>query len=508
MYVPVSKSNLKSLDRQSWLQWASALRDRNLENVDVCTGTTPKKPAASVSSKGSLTAQWTSFSKPGKHHVIWATSPAPGVFTIASLIGIKTGLECCIESKQRWKYLHGAEEGGGDRGQKEMEVALGCYLWGVWTVPWVSLPCPQHWRFPGFYGYADSCSLHCFCWLVTAFDLWLPQTLNRIKGQRLSLAHGLCRWSGKKLFYWALPCVAFPPSLIATQAQKRKLRLCFSVVGMRHNDGEPQHTDEEALLNFFCVTNGIKNWLSKMEGKNFFLFHQHFSPVVICSFPCPQTKTKPAKISEMYWKPKKSVGENGTTQGFNFSRPLPALLFNQRKIPKGFIKRRMPLERPSAPLSRSEFKGRGSSHVRRKEVPGMETVPNKGRGTGSVSLLATCVCGVQTVLSLLAMRVSGTGSLCWVCWPCVFMEWSLCSKLVGCIYLWRESLCWARCPSVFLGLSCCLVTAQLLKVLRLRNWGTAKGAGSHSHVSHSEDLNSLGWNWRACSHRQVSWLWW
>lgn len=30
----------------------------------------------------------------------------------------------------------------------------------------------------------------------------------------------------------------------------------------------------------------------------------------------PKTKTKPAKISEMYWKPKKSVGENGTTQGF------------------------------------------------------------------------------------------------------------------------------------------------------------------------------------------------
>lgn len=142
MYVPVSKSNLKSLDRQSWLQWASAFeyscnilqRDRNLENVDVCTGATPRKPAASVSSKGSLTAQWTSFSKPGKHHVIWATSPAPGVFTVASLTGIKTGLACCIESKQRWKYLHGAEEGGGDRGQKEMEVALGCCE--------VSGPCP------------------------------------------------------------------------------------------------------------------------------------------------------------------------------------------------------------------------------------------------------------------------------------------------------------------------------------------------------------------------------
>lgn len=168
----------------------------------------------------------------------------------------------------------------------------------------------------------------------------------------------------------------------------------------------------------------------------------------------------------------------------------------------------MPLERPSAPLSRSEFKGRGSSHVRREEVPGVETVPSKGRGTGSVSSLATCVHGVQTVLSLLAMRFSGMGSLCWVRWPCVFREWSLCSKLVGCTYLWRESLCWARCPSVFLGLSCCLVTAQLLQVLRLRNWGTAKGAGSYSHLSHSEDLNSLGWTGRACSHRQVSWLWW
>lgn len=200
----------------------------------------------------SLHSKLVSPSQWRKHHVIWATSPTPGVFTAASLTGIKTGLACCIESKQRWKYLHGAEEGRGDRGQKEMEVALGCYLWGIWTVPWVSLPCPQHWSFPGFYGYADSCSLHCFYLLVTALDLWLPYILNRIKGQMVSLVHGLDRRRDKKLPYWEVPCVAFPPSLIATQARKWKLRLCFSVVRTRHGDGEPQHTDKEAPLKVLC----------------------------------------------------------------------------------------------------------------------------------------------------------------------------------------------------------------------------------------------------------------
>lgn len=229
VYVPVSKSNLESLDRQSWLQWASAFeysgnilqRESNLENVNVCMAAAPRKPATSVSSKGlSLHSKLVSLSQGRKHHVLWATSPAPGIFTAASLTGIKTGLACCIESKQRWKYLHGAVVGSGDRGQKEMEVALGCCLWGVWTVPWVSLPCPQHWSFPGFYGCADPCSLHCFYLLVTAFDFWLPYILNRIKGQMVSLAHGLYRGRNKKLSYWALPCVAFPPSLIATQAPK------------------------------------------------------------------------------------------------------------------------------------------------------------------------------------------------------------------------------------------------------------------------------------------------
>lgn len=146
----------------------------------------------------SLHSKLVSPSQRRKHHVIWATSPTPGVFTAASLTGIKTGLACCIESKQRWKYLHGAEEGRGDRGQKEMEVALGCYLWGVWTVPWVSLPCPQHWSFPGFYGYADSCSLHCFYLLVTALDLWLPYILNRIKGQNGVLSPWVVQEKGQE----------------------------------------------------------------------------------------------------------------------------------------------------------------------------------------------------------------------------------------------------------------------------------------------------------------------
>lgn len=57
-----------------------------------------------------------------------------------------------------------------------------------------------------------------------------------------------------------------------------------------------------------------------MEEVFFCFFFFAISPTFLsCGYMLisyPQTKTKPAKIREMYWKPKKSVGENGTTQGF------------------------------------------------------------------------------------------------------------------------------------------------------------------------------------------------
>lgn len=56
LYIPVSKSSLRSLDRQSWLGWASAFgyscntlhMESILEAVDLCMGATPRKPSALV----------------------------------------------------------------------------------------------------------------------------------------------------------------------------------------------------------------------------------------------------------------------------------------------------------------------------------------------------------------------------------------------------------------------------------------------------------------------------
>lgn len=126
---------------------------------------------------------------------------------------------------------------------------------GTWMLSVRYLDCAL-----GFSALSQTLKLSWFLWLFwfmlsslflfIDYSLWF--VLNRIKGQMVSLAHRLYRGRDKKLPYWALPCVAFPPSLIATQAQKWKLRLWFSVVRTRHGDGEPQHTDKEALLKLLC----------------------------------------------------------------------------------------------------------------------------------------------------------------------------------------------------------------------------------------------------------------
>lgn len=200
-----------------------------------------------------------------------------------------------------------------------MEVALGCYLWGVWTVPWVSLPCPQHWSFPGFYGYADSCSLHCFYLLVTAFDLWFPYILNRIKGHVVSSAHGLYRGRGKKLSLLGITMCGLSTFPHSHPSPKMKTEAVFLSRGDAAQWWRARTHRQGPYLNF-RVTNGIKNWLIKM--KDFFLlFHQHFSPLVICSFLVPKQKQNQQKLVRCIESLRKVWERAEPPRVFNFLEP-------------------------------------------------------------------------------------------------------------------------------------------------------------------------------------------
>lgn len=107
-----------------------------------------------------------------------------------------------------------------------------------------------------------------------------------------------CAWKGARNFsYWTLPCVSFPPCLIAHEAQESENSDCAVSQSWGHSLVRESHRAQTTrpYLNF-CVTKSSKNPMNKMEEIFVLLFHQHFSPVVICSFLAPKRKQNQPKL--------------------------------------------------------------------------------------------------------------------------------------------------------------------------------------------------------------------
>lgn len=69
----------------------------------------------------------------------------------------------------------------------------------------------------------------------------------------MSLAHGLYRERGKKLFLLDITVCEFPTLPQPTKHREvRTQTVLFLSVGTQHGEGEPQSTDNEALLKLLC----------------------------------------------------------------------------------------------------------------------------------------------------------------------------------------------------------------------------------------------------------------